>query len=121
MFLKLLCESPQALALVHEAQSLLYNAGYFPAAYELGLLRVGSALQQSTETAAIQKGFIEGYTAAIQDLLHFQEKFGQPVHRETSNVVPDYGALDRLLATQQITREEYDSLRKRQRERFHHD
>lgn len=118
IFLNHLATSEESMQLVQHAQSLLYQAGYFSAAYELALLRSGNALSASTEQAAIQKGYIDGYLSAITDLMTFHEKFGKREEVSSNNVVPDYGALDSLYATKQISREEYEQLRRKQQERF---
>jgi hypothetical protein len=109
VYLSLLQNNPNALSLINDARANLFNAQYFPAAYELAVLRSGNISTATVEQAAIQRGYIEGYQAAILDLIGFEDRV--QVVKKAGEAVRDYGALDALLSAKQITQEEYEHLR----------
>lgn len=100
MFVKRIVESSERLSLINDALSKLYQAGYFEASLELSTDRAGP-MGGSTplESAALQRAFIFGYREAMQDLVHFKERY---VAKPDNKPRPDFGAAAELSKTNTI-------------------
>lgn len=65
---------------------------------------------QSTEDAALEGLWSSGWQDCLDTLINFREIFIDE-KQVFENVKADYGALDKMLANNEITKEEYEYLR----------
>lgn len=94
---------------VKAAVSTLQNAGYFSIALELAILRSGDLQELKNPVDPIlQRGYLAGYKAAIDDLFNFETAVKvQTKAAEIKNQPPDYGARE-VLKSQGYTEKEID-------------
>jgi hypothetical protein len=105
MYIEQIVIAPAAVSMIKQAADLLEAAKYFPAALEIGVISAGSITGDALiEKAAIQRAYIEGYHRAVSDLFHFRERFVDTI--EQRKVPTDYGAIERLVNSNTLTREE---------------
>lgn len=108
MLVEQFVKNPEALSRLRDALSSLYEIGFFGVLLDLGSQHnVSSVATATVERQALCGAFRDGYGMAVQDLFYFLDRY---TGEKSTKPTPDFGSRAYLLASGEITLEEYNKL-----------
>ncbi len=109
MIVEHFAEDKIALTQLRDALSIFHRINFFAVLLDVAANR--SLVQQAitTDTAALQNAWHNGYVEAINDIFYFLDRYTPKEKREDTQM--DFGAIEALLKAGDITETEADELR----------
>ena len=115
MFLQEFRKNKANAGTIRQALAILNDCNFFTAWMDLADQQYNTDLHRvSQETAALLHAGRSGYTQAIQDLLSFPD-YVLTDTAVTETALPDFGALDVLVKSGEITEDERNKLKERRK------
>lgn len=110
MILEQFLKADGARNIATAAMQQLRSVNFFGVLMDLAFEKAKRKEDGSDPNDAYRAAFLDGYRACAEDVCYFDQRFNQ---QDKKTVVrPDFGALDKLLEDEVITKEEYDKLKR---------